>query len=123
MEIKNIVFLIVLAAAFGVFGYTAGKVFGYLKIGKADTRFDHFDKRISNVLAIAFGQTKILRDPVQGPIHAGIFWGFVILLTAVLESIGEGLIPGFTFSFLGPLYNLIAVATDLIALVVLAAVL
>jgi Fe-S oxidoreductase len=123
MEIKNFVFLFVLAAAFGLFGYTARKVFGYLQIGKPENRFDHFDKRISNVLAIAFGQTKILRDPVQGPIHAGIFWGFVILLLAVLESIGEGLIPGFSLSFLGPVYSVIALGTDLIAVVVLAAVL
>ena len=62
------------------FGYTARRVFGYLKLGKPENRFDHFDKRISNVLAIAFGQTKILRDPIAGPIHFGIFWGFVILV-------------------------------------------
>ena len=90
---------------------------------RASARFDRFDKRISNTLAIAFGQTKILRDPIAGPVHAGIFWGFVILLTAVVESIGEGLIHGFSFAFLGPLYNLIALSSDIIALVVLVAVL
>lgn len=122
MEIKNIIFLLVFITAFAVFGYTARKVFGYLKIGKSENRFDHFDKRIGNVIAIAIGQTKIFRDSVAGPIHAGIFWGFMILLLAVVESIGEGLIPGFTLSFLGPLYYVIAAATDLIALVVLVAV-
>lgn len=123
MEIKNIIFLLVLLAAFGVFVWTARKVLGYLALGKAENRFDRFDKRISNTLAIAFGQTKILRDPIAGPVHAGIFWGFVILLTAVVESIGEGLIHGFSFAFLGPLYNLIALSSDIIALVVLVAVL
>ncbi len=123
MEIKNIIFLLVLLAAFGVFAWTARKVLGYLALGKAENRFDRFDKRISNTLAIAFGQTKILRDPIAGPVHAGIFWGFVILLTAVVESIGEGLIHGFSFAFLGPLYNLIALSSDIIALVVLVAVL
>lgn len=123
MEIKNIVFLIVLIAAFGVFGYTARKILGYLKLAKPENRFDHFDKRIGNVLAIAFGQTKILRDPVQGPTHFAIFWGFVILLLAVLESIGEGLIPGFSFAFLGPVYPVIAAATDVVAAAVLIAVL
>lgn len=123
MEIKNIIFLLVLLAAFGVFAWTARKVLGYLALGKAENRFDRFDKRISNTLAIAFGQTKILRDPIAGPVHAGIFWGFVVLLTAVVESIGEGLIHGFSFAFLGPLYNLIALSSDIIALVVLVAVL
>jgi Fe-S oxidoreductase len=122
MEIKNIIFLFVLIAALGAFGFTMRKVLGYLRIGKPENRFDHYDKRIGNVLAIAFGQTKILRDPIAGPIHFGIFWGFVILLTAVLESIGEGLIPGFSLSFLGPLYNVIAIGSDVMAVVVLVAV-
>ncbi len=123
MEFKSLIFLIVLLAALGGFAYTARKVLGYLRIGKPENRFDHYDKRISNVLAIAFGQTKILRDPIAGPVHAGIFWGFVILLLSVLESIGEGLLPGFSFSFLGPVYNVIAASSDIIALVVLLAVL
>ena len=122
MEIKNIIFLFVLIAALGAFGFTMRKVLGYLRIGKPENRFDHYDKRIGNVLAIAFGQTKILRDPIAGPIHFGIFWGFVILLTAVLESIGEGLIPGFSLAFLGPLYNVIAMGSDIMAVVVLVAV-
>ncbi|MFZ1730725.1 MAG: (Fe-S)-binding protein [Bacteroidota bacterium] len=123
MEIKNIVFLFVLIAAFAAFGYSARRVLGYLKIGKPENRFDHFDKRVSNVLAIAFGQSKILRDPISGPIHFGIFWGFVILLTAVVESIGEGLIPGFSFSFLGPVYSVISLGSDIMAAVVLVMVL
>ncbi len=123
MELKNLIFLFVLLLFLGVFAWSARKVLGYLRIGKPENRFDHFDKRISNVLAIALGQTKILRDPIAGPVHAGIFWGFVILLFSVLESIGEGLIPGFSFSFLGPVYNAIAISSDVISVVVLLAVL
>ena len=37
--------------------------------------------------------------------HALIFWGFVVLLLAVLESIVQGLFPGFSLSVLGPLYH------------------
>ena len=123
MEIKNFIFLLVLLAALGGFAFTLRKVLGYLRIAKPENRFDHFDKRIGNVLSIAFGQTKILRDPVAGPIHFGIFWGFVILLAAVLESIGEGLVHGFSFAFLGPLYSVIALGGDVMAVIVLVAVL
>lgn len=123
MEIKNFIFLLVLLAALGAFAFTLRKVLGYLRIAKPENRFDHFDKRVGNVLAIAFGQTKILRDPVAGPIHFGIFWGFVILLAAVLESIGEGLVHGFSFAFLGPLYSVIALGGDVMAVIVLVAVL
>ncbi|MBR9979342.1 MAG: 4Fe-4S dicluster domain-containing protein [Bacteroidetes bacterium] len=123
MEIKNIVFLFILIISLGVFAYTARKILGYLRLGKPEQRFDHFDKRIGNVLSIAFGQTRLLRDPIAGPIHFGIFWGFVILLTAVIESIGEGLVHGFSLSFLGPVYSGIAVGSDIMAVIVLFAVL
>ncbi len=37
--------------------------------------------------------------------HFFIFWGFVILLSAVLEAIVEGLVPGFTLAALGPSFR------------------
>lgn len=123
MELKNLLFLLVLLLAFGFFGYTVKKMLGRLRLGKPENRFDHFDKRVGNVLSIAFGQTKILRDPLAGPIHFGIFWGFVVLLSAVGESIGEGLFHGFSLSFLGPLYPVLAWAADLMCVLVLLAVL
>ena len=123
MELKNVVFLIVLIGFLGFFAYTTRKIVGYLKLGKPENRFDHFDRRVGNVLAIALGQTKILRDRIAGPVHAGIFWGFLVLLIAVAESIGEGLIPGFSFSFLGPLYNIIALMGDVFGVIVFFAVL
>jgi len=89
METKNLLFLLVFLVSFGIFGYTTRTILGYLRLGKPDNRFDRIDKRFGNVLAIAIGQTKILRDPIAGPIHTGIFWGFLILLTAIVESIGE----------------------------------
>ena len=100
MPLKNIVFIVLLLAAAGIFSVTVRRVIRTLRVGKPENRFDQWDKRISNVLEIAIGQTKILRDRVAGPVHAGIFWGFMVLLAAVAESIGEGLSPGFSLSFL-----------------------
>jgi Fe-S oxidoreductase len=37
--------------------------------------------------------------------HALIFWGFVVLLLAVLEAVGQGLYPVFSLAILGPLYR------------------
>ncbi len=123
MEPKQIIFAVVLLAAFAAFASTARRVLATLRIGKPDNRFDRFDQRVSNVLTIAIGQTKIFRDPVAGPIHAGIFWGFLVLLSSVIESIGEGLIPHFSLAFLGGLYNLIAITSDIFGAIVLLSVL
>jgi Fe-S oxidoreductase len=123
MQLKNALFLIVLCAAFGLFAVTIRRIVATLRLGKSENRFDRFDRRIANVIGIAFGQTKILRDPIAGPVHAGIFWGFLVLLAAVGESIGEGLIPGFSLAFLGPFAHVLAFGGDVMGVIVLASVL
>ena len=104
MSVNTLLFAAVLAAALGFFAWKFWRLITTLRRGKNEDRFDRPGERIRRVLTIAFGQTKLLREPFAGLLHFFIFWGFVILLSAVLESIGEGLIPGFSFAFLGPLY-------------------
>ncbi|MDH7514324.1 MAG: heterodisulfide reductase-related iron-sulfur binding cluster [Bacteroidota bacterium] len=123
ITLKNFIFLLVLLAAFGFFTFSVRRTILLLKVGKPENRFDQWDKRIGNVLSVAFGQSKIFRDPVAGPIHAGIFWGFLILLFSVFESIVEGLIPGFRLSFLGPIYHFFAIGGDVMGTAVAVAVL
>lgn len=122
MTISSAVFGIVLIAALGYFGWNARRLIGYLRVGKTENRYDRPGARLGRVLTIAFGQTKLLREPLAGLLHFFIFWGFVILLSAVLESIGEGFVPGFSFAFLGPLYSPLIFLQDLVGLLVVAAV-
>lgn len=105
MPIKTYTFLFVLVLSFSFFAYSLRRLIVLLKIGKKDDRFDAPLKRLKKVLVVAMGQSKLFREFVPGLMHALIFWGFVVLLLAVLEAIGEGLVPGFSLSFLGPLYR------------------
>jgi Fe-S oxidoreductase len=118
----SILFAVVLLAALLFFTWNVRRLITYLQLGKKENRFDHPGKRLSNVLKIAFGQTKLLREPFAGVLHFLIFWGFVILLTAVVESIGEGLFPGFSFAFLGVLYTPLVFLEDFVGLFVVLAV-
>jgi Fe-S oxidoreductase/nitrate reductase gamma subunit len=104
MSIHSVIFALVLLSALVFFSWKVRRLIGYLRLGRKENRFDNVGRRLKNVLEIAFGQTKLLREPIAGILHVLIFWGFVVLLLAILESIGEGLAPGFSFSFLGPLY-------------------
>jgi len=118
--IKTLVFLLVLIVAFTGIAINSKRLINFLRLGKWTDRFKNASARLNRVLTIAIGQSKIMRDPVAGPIHAFIFWGFMVLLFAVLESIGEGLFGRFSFSFLGPLYSVITVSQDLfIALIII----
>ncbi len=101
MSFDSIIFGVVLVSAFGFFGWNLRRLIRYVQLGREENRFNDIGKRIRNVLKIAFGQTKLLREPFAGVLHFLIFWGFVILLAAIVESIGEALIPGFSLSFLG----------------------
>jgi Fe-S oxidoreductase len=122
MSFESILFLLVLLAALALFVWQARRLLATLRMGKPENRFDKAGKRLGVVVTIAFGQSKLLREPLAGLLHFSIFWGFVILLSAVLESIGEGLAPGFSFAILGPLYPLLAYLQDLVGLVVVVTV-
>ncbi len=123
MTLRSLLFLAVLVAAFGFFAFSVRRVITYLRVGKKEDRTDRPADRLRNVLVIAFGQTKLLREPLAGAMHFCIFWGFMILLLAIVETIGEGLVPGFTLSFLGPLYGPLAFVQDLLGSLVIGAVL
>ena len=122
MSPERIIFAVILIVAVGFFCRNVLRLVQALKVGKAENRFDDVGRRTGNVLKIAFGQSKLLREPFAGMLHFLIFWGFVVLLTAVAESIGEGLVPGFSFAFLGPLWAPLEFLQDLIGLLVVTAV-
>ncbi len=122
--IKAIIFAIVLLAAFAGIIINSKRLIDFLRLGKWTNRFDKPNERVKRVLGIAIGQSKILRDPVAGIVHAFIFWGFLVLLFAVIESIGEGLTAGhFSLSFLGPLYSVITFSQDVFVSLVIVSVL
>lgn len=119
MELKNYLFLIVLATAAGLFTRSALRLIQYLGFAKSDKRWDKIPSRISQTLSVGFAQTKILRDKVAGPIHAGIFWGFLVLLAAASESVLEGIHPTLNLNFLGPLYSVTCILIDVFCLLII----
>src|SRR5438105_663510 len=123
MTLKTGIFLIILAIAFGGIIYNSRRLLDFLRVGKWTNRFDNIPQRLRRTFVIAIGQSKIMRDPVAGPIHAFIFWGFLVLVFAVIESIGEGLFGRFSLSFLGGLYSVITVSQDIfIALIIISVI-
>ncbi len=122
MTLKNIVFLLVVIVASSVFAMSVRRLISHLKLGQPDNRFDAPWTRLKRMLVVAMAQSKILREPLAGAMHAFIFWGFLVLLTSVLESIGEGLVSGFSFRFLGVFYEPLAFMQDLFGGLVILAV-
>jgi Fe-S oxidoreductase len=119
------VFVFVTLVAFGIFSYNAQRLVTYMRaIGRPENRTDEPVTRIRNLLAIGIGQSKILRDPVAGILHASVFWGFIVLTVGTGEIILGGLFPGFTFARIlpDPIYGFYLLSQELFALLVLGAI-
>ncbi len=121
--LKNIIFILVFLAGAAFFSKNVLKLISYLKLARPDNRFGEVGKRIVNTLIVAIGQKKILRDKKAGPIHAAIFWGFLILLFSALNSIFSGFGIDGVFGYLGPIFSLITILTDFFILFIIVAVL
>src|SRR5437667_9308994 len=74
---KHIIFAIILAASFALLGWNLRRLYRYLRVGKPEDRFGGVWHRIGTVLKVAIGQSKLLREPLAGAVHAAIFWGFL----------------------------------------------
>ncbi len=83
-----------------------------------ESRLDHPASRVRAFFVYVMAQGRLLRWPLAGVLHAFIFWGFLVLLTAIAQGIVEALWQGFQFQLL-PGSGAIAFLQDLFFFVVL----
>jgi Fe-S oxidoreductase len=124
MTAENAVFLFILVLAAGFFALNVQRLVRYMRIGYDEPRSDHPWQRLKNVFTVGIAQTKILRDPVAGAMHATIFWGFIVLTIGTIEILIQGVFPRFGFDDIlpRPAFSLYVLTQDLFAVLVLAAV-
>ena len=120
--IKQILFGISLVITLAVFAFTVFRLIGYFKITKPFP-IRNIGKRITVMLKVAFGQTKIFRFPVIGFLHALVFWGFCVILIGSIEMVIDGLAGTERFlKVLGVVYDIIVASGDVFALIILIAI-
>jgi len=116
--IKQIVFAATLVLTLGVFSYTAYRFYSFFKLTKPFP-VGQWGKRFSIMMSVAFGQTKILRKPVVGFMHALVWWGFLVILIGSIEMIIDGLFgTERALSVLGPVYDAITALGDVFAFII-----
>lgn len=124
MTALNIAFALCLVAAGAFFARSALRLTRWAQIGHPEDRTDHPGERTRNFLLIGIAQSKILRDPVGGLMHALVFWGFCVLALGGLEILVQGVVNGFSYAWLlpRPLYVTYIVSQELFCGLVLTAV-
>lgn len=124
MTAENVVFLFVVIIAAGFFALNVQRLVQYMNLGKPEARTDRPWHRVWNVLRVGIAQTRILREPIAGLMHATIFWGFIVLTAGTVELLIAGVFPGFSYARLLPtvLYGGYELSQDAFAVFVLGAI-
>lgn len=121
--LDNIFFALLLAAGIGYFTINVKKLIRNIKLGHDIDRSDNSSERWKNMTMIALGQSKMVRRPVAGFLHIIVYVGFVIINIEVIEIIIDGLFGTHrVLSFMGGLYDVLIGSFEILAFLVLVAV-
>ena len=123
--IPNIIFSFLLIISIGFFSLNIKKLIKVIKLGKPVDRFDNPSKRLSNMIRIALGQSKMVTKPISGILHVVVYLGFIIINIEVLEIIIDGITGSHRFFskiFNTYVYNFLIASFEIFALLVLISV-
>ena len=121
--LDNILFAILLVIGFGYFFTSVKKIRRNINLGTDINRSDNPKARWTNMAMIALGQSKMVKRPIAGMLHIIVYVGFVIINIELTEIIIDGLFGTHrVFAFLGTTYDVLIASFEILALLVLVAV-
>ncbi len=121
--LPNILFVLLLLVGVGYFARNVGRLRRNILLGKDVDVSDNRQERWKNMARIALGQQKMVVRPIAGLLHFIVYVGFVIINIEVLEIIIDGIFGTHRlFAFMGPLYDVLIASFEILALLVIVAV-
>ena len=94
--------------AVGSHVYQVGFIVKLIRLGKDDDRFNSWKQRSKEFLTDWLGQRKVVQDKLAGYAHALIFWGFLMLVSDVIDLGTGGLFAKFLEKiYLANVWNLV----------------
>lgn len=123
--VLQVIFLVIVIASIAVFSENIRKIIRNIKLGRETNRSDRPVERLITMLKVAFGQSKMGKRPLAAIMHLFVYLGFVIINLEVLEIILDGLLGTHRIFAvpLGGLYNVLIASFEILAALVLLAVL
>ena len=121
--LDNILFALLLGAGIGYFAINVKKLIRNIKLGQDVNRSDNASERWKNMTMVALGQSKMVKRPIAGFLHIVVYVGFVIINIEVIEIIIDGLFGTHrVLSFMGGFYDVLIGSFEILAFLVLVAV-
>ncbi|HSR60823.1 MAG TPA: hypothetical protein VLL47_08705, partial [Robiginitalea sp.] len=121
--LPNILFALALITGIGFFSRNVRKLLRNIRLGRDERPQGPKSERLRNMALIAIGQRKMVVRPIAGLLHVIVYVGFIIINIEVLEIILDGLLGTHRlFAFLGPAYDVLIGSFEILAVLVIAAV-
>jgi Fe-S oxidoreductase len=109
------------AAAF--FALAMARHLRIFAVARPSAPFANVPARLVGLVEYAFVQTKMFKDPRAGLMHAGIFWGFVLLTIGTADIVTGGVIQTvLSVPFDGAIWAAISAMQNVAALVVVVSI-
>jgi Fe-S oxidoreductase/nitrate reductase gamma subunit len=98
------------------------RIFAAVRTG-GPSPFADIPARFVGLVRYAFIQTKMFKDPRAGLMHAGIFWGFILLTIGTANVVTGGIIEQVaSIPFDGLVWTLISAMQNIVAVIVLGSI-
>lgn len=121
--LPNLFFAVLLTLGIVFFTKNVKKIIRNIRLGKPIDRCDNKSERWKTMFMVAFGQSKMVKKPIPALLHFIVYAGFIIINFEVLEIITDGLLGTHrAFAFLGGFYNFLIASFEILAALVLIAV-
>ena len=117
----SLVLLLLMLAAIAAAGWRSRRLVRALVKAPGDRRFDQPGERLRGVLTNIGLHRRLLQIRYSGVLHLMIFSGFIVLFTAIIQSFGHGLFPGFSLAPIGG-NTWLALLQDLFAVIIAAGI-
>jgi Fe-S oxidoreductase len=93
--------LLLLALAGWIAGRKVLFVYRLIGLGGGPVPLVPLAVRLREVAVQVIGHRRVLRRPFAGVLHLFIFYGFLVLLSTIIQALGEAFVPGWTLPLIG----------------------
>ncbi|HEY6101893.1 MAG TPA: (Fe-S)-binding protein [bacterium] len=99
--LRGAVVLALLVAALWIAARKLWLVYRLIRLGSGPVPLAGIGVRLRDLVVQVGGHSKVLRRLASGVMHLFIFWGFLVLLTTIVQAFGEALLRGWTLPWIG----------------------
>lgn len=123
MGIGSIVFIVLIVAGFGFFGFNVKKVVANINLGREKRINDRKGERWKTMSMVALGQSKMFHRPIAAVFHLFIYVAFIFTQIELIEIIIDGITGNHRVFYpsLGGLYTLVISIIEVLSVLALVA--